>query len=174
MMSLSNETPQGPWYFVAGTYTVGQTVVDVGAGNGYGVLILKELGAKSVMGIDPNPCSPYVLEGRGESLPLDYCDWITCMDVIEHVEKDVEFFQHLLKVARIGVFLTTPNLDVYHKDNEAHIREYSPSEFEHLLDGLEYDIWNYNMSSTPYRVSSLDRCQNFGVAIWVNGRPEDD
>ena len=174
MMSLPMATQQTHWYYVAGSYVVGQTVVDVGAGTGYGVLILKGLGAEFVMGIDPNPHLPYVFEGRGEDLPVDFCDWITCIDVIEHVEEDIRLLQRMLKVARVGVFLTTPNYDVYHCENEAHIREYTPFELEQLLYGLDYDIWNYSHSLfPPERVEYLNQCQNFGIVIWVHGRPED-
>jgi len=173
-MSLPMATQQTHWYYVAGSYVVGQTVVDVGAGTGYGVLILKGLGAEFVMGIDPNPHLPYVFEGRGEDLPVDFCDWITCIDVIEHVEEDIRLLQRMLKVARVGVFLTTPNYDVYHCENEAHIREYTPFELEQLLYGLDYDIWNYSHSLfPPERVEYLNQCQNFGIVIWVHGRPED-
>ncbi len=164
---------QTEWYQVAGTYVVGQTVVDVGAGYGYGVEMLRDAGAEFVIGIDPTPYPPYVLKGRGEDLPEDLCDWITCIDVIEHVEEDIKFFQHLLKVARRGMFFTTPNYNVYHCENKRHVREYTPFELEQLLDGLDYDIWNWDPSFYPKRVEYLNQCQNFGIVIWINGRSED-
>ncbi len=173
MNSLPMTSPQQSWYYVAGSYVVGQIVVDVGAGTGSGVLILKGLGAEFVIGIDPIPRPPYVLKGRGEDLPVDLCDWIICIDVIEHVEEDIRFLQHVLNVARVGLFLTTPNYDTYHCENEAHIREYTPFELEQLLYGLDYDIWNYDLSHPPERVEYLNQCQNFGIVIWVHGRPED-
>ncbi len=122
---------------------------------------------------DPNPHTPYVLKERGEDLSEDLCDWLICIDVIEHVPDDVAFFQHLLKVARVGIFLTTPNFNTYGKDNNAHLREYTPEQLEELLGDLEYDIWNWNPSFFPYRVSTFNQCQNFGVVIWLKGRPED-
>jgi len=161
-------SPQIPWYKLAGKYVKGKTVVDVGAGTGYGVCLLREAGADFVIGIDPNPFPPYVLKGEGEDLPEDLCDWVICIDVIEHVQDDVKFFQHLLKVARIGLFLTTPNYNVYHADNESHIREYTPEELRELLTGLKYEIWNWNLSNPPHPVSELDQCKNFGIIIWKN------
>ena len=76
--------------------------MDVGAGSGYGMKIMKKAGASAVGGIDPNPGRD-VDFGRGEDI-LGYYDWITCMDVIEHVEDDEEhpdrkdkyFLKHLI------------------------------------------------------------------------------
>ncbi len=165
---------QGKWYKIAGGLVRGYTVMDVGSGSGYGMKIMKKAGALKVSGIDPNPGRD-VEYGRGEEI-LGYYDWITCMDVIEHIEddeehpdrKDMYFLKHLLEHARIGVFLSTPNWDVYKCGNMLHYREYTPSEMRDLLTGLDYDIWDYVHPATPRRVDTFDGCTQFGVAIWKN------
>ena len=166
---------QGEWYKIAGGLVRGYTVMDVGAGNGYGMKIMEKAGALEVSGIDPYPAGD-VEYGLGEEI-LGYYDWITCLDVIEHIEDDEEhpdrkdkyFLKHLLEHARIGVFLSTPNWDIYHAGNLLHYREYTPSEMRELLEGLDYDIWNYEAANPPpKRVETFEECIQFGVTIWKN------
>ncbi len=170
---------QGKWYEVAGELVKGFTVMDVGAGNGYGMKIMKDAGAIEVDGVDPAPAGPVRL-GVGEDITEEY-DWITCIDVIEHIEDDEEhpdrndvfFLNHFLSLARIGVFLSTPNWDVYKCTNWHHYREYTPDEMRELLEGLDYDIWDYVHPDKPNRVDSFDGCTVFGVAIWKNRSSHD-
>ena len=165
---------QREWYKIAGGLVRGYTVMDVGAGNGYGMKIMEKAGALEVSGIDPYPGRD-VEYGRGEEI-LGFYDWITCMDVIEHIEDDEEhpdrkdkyFLKHILEHARIGIFLSTPNWDTYHAGNLLHYREYTPNEMRDLLEGLDYDIWNYDSAYPPKRVETFEECQQFGVTIWKN------
>ena len=165
---------QAKWYETAGRLVKGYTVMDVGAGNGYGMKIMKDAGALMVRGVDPSPAGP-VEFGYGEDIH-GYYDWITCFDVIEHVEdtkkhphrNDKFFLVHLISHARVGVFLSTPNWDVYGCGNPLHYREYTPDEMRDLLNGLDYDIWHYTSGDldSPRRVESFEECVNFGVVIW--------
>jgi len=156
------------WYKVAGEYVKGYSVIDIGAGNGYGMKIMKNMGAKDVEGIDPAP-GGCVRKGRGEDIKKIY-DWVVCIEVIEHIIDDIYFFNHLLKIARVGIFLTTPNYNVYGATNWHHYREYTPEELRELLDGLNYDIWNFDPEkcNPPKRVETLDECTNYGIVIWKN------
>ena len=163
---MSEGVGQKEWYELAGTYTKGYTVIDIGAGTGDGMKILKGLGAKEVDGIDPAPGRD-VRKGRGEDI-TDHYDWVICLDVIEHVIDDITFFKHLLEIARVGIFLTTPNYNVYGAGNWHHYREYTPDEFRDLLTGLNYEIWNFSAGecNPPKKVKTLDECINYGVVIW--------
>lgn len=171
-MTMLKPSEQKPWYELICKYIKGYTVVDVGAGNGFGVEMMLAAGASSVIGIDikPRGCKGHVevLKMRGEDLPINSYDWATCLDVLEHsptIEKANELFKHLLKVAKVGVFITTPNFNTYKADNSNHPFEYMPEELEELLTGLDYEMWNDNKSYPPFRVDSLHKCQNFGVII---------
>jgi 2-polyprenyl-3-methyl-5-hydroxy-6-metoxy-1,4-benzoquinol methylase len=168
---MSVKGGQIEWYKLAGKYTKGYTVIDIGAGTGYGIKILKELGAKEVDGIDPAP-GRCVRKGRGEDVENHY-DWVVCIDVIEHVIDDIAFLKHLLEIARVGVFLTTPNYNVYGASNWHHYREYTPEELRILLTGLKYEIWNFDASECdpPKKVKKLDECTIYGVVIWKS-RPQ--
>ena len=176
MVARRKETPQKPWYELACKYIEDCTVIDIGAGDGQGVEIMLRSKASYVVGIDPISYPPYVIKGRGEDLPINSYDWATCMDVIEHMpnrEKAAEFFNHIIKVPRIALFLTTPNFNTSHAQNEAHPFEFKPDELEELLTGLDYDIWNYNHAIPPFSVDSLDKCQTFGIIIWkTRGKKE--
>jgi cyclopropane fatty-acyl-phospholipid synthase-like methyltransferase len=59
-------------------------------------------------------------------------DVVLAIDVIEHVEHPLGFLSELARVARIGVFLTTPNWTASRNRWSYHLREYKPREFQEL------------------------------------------
>lgn len=132
---------QEHWYVLAGAYCGNLTVLDVGAGTGSGLLVLRSMGAKEALGIDPLPVGSEVLPIDVSLFRDNSLDIVTCFDVIEHVEDDIAFLSHLLRVCRYGVFLSTPNWDVWHCANKYHVREYTPAEMEVLLKGKQYVCW---------------------------------
>ena len=133
---------QEHWYILAGAYAAGLTVLDVGAGTGSGLTVLRAHGAKEVLGIDPLPAGDGVVAIDVSRFRDSSFDIVTCFDVVEHVEDDVNFLSHLLRVARGFVFLSTPNWNTWHCRNKYHVREYTPEELAALLDGRgAYACW---------------------------------
>lgn len=142
----------------------GATVLDVGFGLGYGVNILA-IKAKEVSGVDVEEkslkyCQSFVMGKNprlvhlslydGYHLPFanNAFDVVTCVDVIEHVEDYDRFLKELLRVARKGVFLSTPNRrpEFTNPDgtpkNHWHLREWSFMEFDAIVRRHGRVEWN--------------------------------
>lgn len=133
---------QDHWYALAGAYSSNMTVLDVGAGTGSGLAVLRAMGAKEVLGIDPLPAGPEVLPINVRLFRDASFDIVTCFDVIEHVEDDTDLLSHLLRICRYVVLLSTPNWNVWKCTNKYHVREYTPAELEALLAGKQYACWS--------------------------------
>lgn len=133
----------------------GAAVLDVGFGLGYGLNILS-IKAKAVSGIDVdikaykycqdtlvnrNPRLVYLDVYDGYVLPFsdNAFDVVTCVDVVEHVEDYDRFIAELLRVAKKGVFFSTPNRRPEYTNpdgtpkNYWHLREWSFDEFDAIL-----------------------------------------
>jgi hypothetical protein len=107
----------------------------VGCGLGYGIEILAQH-AKDVHGQDLDPRlgkNPKIMIRPIESIPDRSFDVVTSVDVVEHVEKDEYFVEHLVRIARDAVFLTTPNWTASRCVWPYHLREYTPRELAQLL-----------------------------------------
>jgi ubiquinone/menaquinone biosynthesis C-methylase UbiE len=141
---------QAHWYRHLGSIATGKTVLDVGAGTGYGLTLLAACGAKA-QGFDVaeiNPLIPYGRIDQFEDLSFDY---VSAVDVIEHVVDDEGMLRHMLRVARLGVFITTPNWNVSHAENPYHTREYTPVELQEFIakfgfiqPSVDHQIWVSN------------------------------
>lgn len=161
---------QEHWYKLASTWVSGKTVLDVGAGTGYGMDILRAAGCKQVDGIDPLPLRPDITATRIEDIATASYDAIVCCDVIEHVEDDHKFLKEMLRVARDFVFISTPNWNTWHCQNKYHFREYTPEEMKALLDGQVYRTWQHTKDKPGDVTDILQVTEpNFGVRI--NNRP---
>jgi 2-polyprenyl-3-methyl-5-hydroxy-6-metoxy-1,4-benzoquinol methylase len=132
---------QRHWYLRAGQSALGLSVLDVGAGTGEGIAILREAGAARCWGIDPLPAGPDVYAVPVEQVPSASFDAVTCMDVIEHVEDDAILLWNLLRIARRWVFLSTPRYQTTRPIGEFHLREYTPEEFAALLGPRTFTAW---------------------------------
>ncbi len=167
---------QTHWYKVVGNeYVKTGTVLDCGAGSGYGMKLMRDLGATETAGIDPLPYGPEVRNTRIEDIDSLSFDWVTCMDVIEHVDDDIGLLNEMLRVARIGVFFSTPNWRWYRCSNPYHVREYTPEELQKMVGdtGLRYEAWegpDDPEKIVPRKMQDIVSIagSNFGVALWKN------
>lgn len=133
----------------------GDRVLDVGCGIGYGLNLLS-IKAGEVVGVDVDAkaidyCTAHVLNKNpklkelrhydGYHLPYDdrAFDVVTCVDVIEHVERYDAFVDELLRVAKRRVVFGTPNrrAEFTNPDgtpkNYWHLREWSYKELDEIL-----------------------------------------
>lgn len=124
---------QAHWYRWVGAFARGRTVLDAGAGTGYGCDLLQAAGAAVVVGFDLVPISPRVRVAEITAFGDEAFDLVLAVDVIEHVANDWAFLHELLRVARWAVFLSTPNWNVSQAKNPYHVREYTPVELRDLL-----------------------------------------
>lgn len=129
-------------------------MADVGCGTGYGMTILREAGASVVVGVDisdkalaetkSHPTSGlHVCRADAQRLPLgDECfELITAFETIEHLEDDEGFLRETRRVLkqRGKLVVSTPKAspDRFERGrpkNPFHVREYSATEFQHLLE----------------------------------------
>ena len=163
---------QERWYnFVANINIIKEkTVLDAGAGTGYGLKILTDGGALAVEGFDPLPLNELVINKPIEEYETNSWDIVVAMDVIEHVQEDKVFLSEMLRIAKEYVFFSTPNWNQYGAENKFHIREYTPLELLELLDGLNYTIYLMNRTPKikPYEMKILTAKESaalFGVLI---------
>jgi len=159
---------QDHWYALAGAYSGGLTVLDVGAGTGSGLTVLRAMGAKEVLGVDPLPVGPDVLPINVKLFRDASLDIVTCFDVIEHVEDDVGLLADLLRICRYTAFISTPNWNVWKCANKYHVREYTPAELEALLQGQQYVCWTSgaNRVTEPVKPCALaDALASYCIAV---------
>jgi hypothetical protein len=140
----------------------------VGAGHGLGLDVLRDAGLDAT-GIDPLPLRDDIATwGVSESAHLAF-DVVLACDVIEHVEDDLTFLRDLLRAARVGVWISTPNWLVSQAANPHHVREYTPAELATLLRAAEVRAWHGWTSGPERRVVPLrtldEAINNFGV--WI-------
>jgi 2-polyprenyl-3-methyl-5-hydroxy-6-metoxy-1,4-benzoquinol methylase len=129
-----------------------QSCLDVGGGLGRGKAILLRR-SKYIRSIDIEPAlEKYgVVYSRVEDENTAGFDWCIAVDVIEHVKDDEHFLSELLRVARRGVFVSTPNR-LHHPEHRwsYHVREYSPEELRKLFQKVAPDYAIIHFSCEIY------------------------
>lgn len=133
-------------YRMAVQYVSGKRVLDAACGEGYGSQMLLGAGAKTVVGIDVDAATvaeagqKYGAEfvvGDAAELPFeeDAFDLIVSFETIEHLEDPARMLDEFSRVLAPGgaVIVSTPNSLEYKVENEFHVKEFTPGEFEQLL-----------------------------------------
>ena len=173
---LANDAAfQAPWYRLVATMAAGKRVLDVGAGTGYGAVLLRAGGVAEVLGIDPLPAGAGVVSTPLADIPSGSWDWAVAMDVIEHVQEDLPFLRDLMRVARERVFFSTPNWTRSRCANEFHVREYTPAELRALLSaaapGAPWQAWigddDWTLTPLGAELHDDEARANFGVLLEV-------
>lgn len=137
--------------------TVHGTVLDAGCGEGFGLQILLDAGARGVIGVDADPLVAAharrrygddsvaeidVVEADLVDLPLvdQTLDAAVCLQVVEHLHDADEVITELVRVVHPGgrVAVSTPNRLTFTPDGESprnpfHVREYTGSELVALI-----------------------------------------
>jgi len=175
---------QAHWYRFVAERCKGMTVLDVGAGGGYGMDILRPA-AWNVWGIDPGPCGPQVAKIPLELIASRGVDVAVAMDVIEHVGPTFgdawEFLAHLLWVAREFVFFSTPNYnwESARLQNLHHFLEFTPGELLQMVRHFDthdafasVELWMSDLDLAPVRVpwcemKDAESRASFGVFVNV-------
>jgi 2-polyprenyl-3-methyl-5-hydroxy-6-metoxy-1,4-benzoquinol methylase len=132
------EAGRGPgqlgWYQFAGAFVRGKEVLDVGCGLGHGLRILAASARRAEgQDLDSRLAAPGVRIGPLTEVAAKSFDVVVSIDVIEHVDDPSAFLGQLVRVAREGIFLSTPNWTASRCRWPFHLREYTPREFELLL-----------------------------------------
>ncbi|WP_059418022.1 bifunctional 2-polyprenyl-6-hydroxyphenol methylase/3-demethylubiquinol 3-O-methyltransferase UbiG [Sulfuricella sp. T08] len=123
------------WYEFASRLFQGKSILDAGCGLGKGLTILSQTNPIVVgQDLDPRLARDNVVIGSLDTIESNSFDFVTSMDVIEHVEDDRNFVANLCRIAREGVFVTTPNWTITRCVWPYHLREYTPRELQALFE----------------------------------------
>jgi 2-polyprenyl-3-methyl-5-hydroxy-6-metoxy-1,4-benzoquinol methylase len=136
---VSVDAGRGPgqllWYEFASSLIQGKSVLDAGCGLGKGLEILKSTNpVVKGQDLDPRLAGEDVIVGSLDTIASKSFDFVTSMDVLEHVEDDSAFVANLCRIAREGVFVTTPNWTITRCVWPYHLREYTPRELHALFE----------------------------------------
>ncbi len=140
-------------YHFANQFTENCHTLDLACGSGYGAAILSDH-ALQVTAIDlSEPAVRYgkgkfyrdnihFLVGKGENLPVadNSIDLVVAFEIIEHLQHPEKLLAEIRRVLRPEgmAILSTPNRlvseEIQTEKNPYHVREYSPNEFQELLN----------------------------------------
>ena len=169
-LSLINDRCQEHWYRLVGEMAKGKRVLDVGAGTGYGLDILKAAGC-SPSGIDLLPAGIGVARLAIEDIASAAFDWVIAIDVIEHVEDDHYFLEDMEQAAINNVFFSTPNWNRSKVRSRWHVREYTPHELQDLIAYRRHEFWSSDDDLVAKKLETLEADSsfaNFGVLIHLD------
>jgi len=161
------------------SYVVRGIVADIGCGTGFGTQLLTR-SADKVVGyeVDPNARNfahrafsnedihfyvADIVDGIGVS--EGFYDFVTMVDVIEHIEADTKALVNCAKLLKdTGTFFcSTPNTKSRYRKSENHVREYSPDELTYCLSSVFSDVQIVNYKLNPmestYENPIVARCQ---------------
>lgn len=125
------------WYRFFAPMVAGKSVIDIGCGLGAGLEILRGTASDATgQDLDERLAKPGVFIGPVTDIPSKSRDYVTCVDVVEHVQHDRGFMLELARIARIGVLASTPLSILGRAKWEYHIREYRFDEFVDLTAGI--------------------------------------
>lgn len=130
-------------------------ILDYGCGSGFGLLALFRPWTRLV-GIDSDrSVIQFAIEVLGNIASFQASDWscadmggpygrydvITCVEVIEHVEGQLDLLRAFKRVAAPGAkfFISTLNHNSQYRKNDSHVGKFWPKDFREMLEG-EFDF----------------------------------
>jgi len=133
---------------------VSGTVLEVGSGEGYGILTLA---SKSEKYIAIDKFGTTITEELKKENDIEFMkmnvpplngiadnsvDFVVSFQVIEHIQNDEKFVEEIFRVLKKGgkMILTTPNILMSLSRNPWHIREYTPFEMKEILKTSFSDV----------------------------------
>ncbi|MFT7667384.1 MAG: SAM-dependent methyltransferase [Planctomycetota bacterium] len=164
-----------PWLVDANRMAPEGPVLDIGAGTGRNLQLLRETcGARQVIGIDRSHIAlSHCLSGKSRAelirsdattLPLRSSSvaLVSALDVLEHLENDVQAVREFARCLRPGGELITtvpahPKLYAAHDRALGHVRRYRGKELEQKLEAAGFEI----IDARPFNSLLLPL-----VAIW--------
>lgn len=163
-VSWYRESAHEAWYRWIGEGHKGKTFLDVGAGLCGGMKVLEKCGAKEVIGfdVDKRLTDRHPNLYIGDSLDIfndKSFDVVTCIDVIEHIVEDKILFNHLKRIARECIYITTPNYTRSRCGNIAHCREYTMAQFMNAFKPNE--IWSGSPDGKVHKTLVMERVGNW-------------
>ena len=136
------------------------TVLEIGSGEGYGIMELAPLADKYIA-VDkflPKISNDFISKHNIDFIkslapPLkqidnDTIDFVITFQVIEHIKQDGNFLSEINRVLKPGgkLILTTPNILMSLTKSPWHIREYNPKQMKDLIATYFSEIDHYGVS----------------------------
>lgn len=155
-------------YIFASSAVVGKRVLDIGCATGYGSAMLKEKGAKEVVGVDISSRALNIARRHHQSAGLSFLehdvqrlpfpdgsfDVIIAFEVIEHLPKYHDFVVECRRVLKPGgiIFCSTPNKNAVSPGMDGtyrshHFHEFYPNELVHLFSMHFHEVRLYGCVS---------------------------
>ncbi len=133
-------------------FLIGKSILDVGAFNGEFLTLCRSLGWTDIHGTEINDRNAKVaneylglnivkkdfLHGKLSNFSDSSIDTVVCMEVLEHLEDDIEGFHELLRVAKKRVIVTVPYMEKVTMQLCVHCYKYTP------ISGHLHELYNEN------------------------------
>lgn len=182
-------------YRMAAGHVPGAAVLDAGCGEGYGLAMLRDAGARSVMGVDLDEqavahataryAGPAVQVLRRElmDLPLadDEIDVTVSFQVIEHLHDIPGYLASLRRVTRPGgtILIATPNRLTFTPDSDVpvnpfHTKEFTADELRDELAAADYEVTGMLGVHHGPRLRNLERLTRRTMTSLVTAAPPED
>lgn len=140
------------------------SILDVGCGMFTGIHLMRQKlpkGSKIIgQDIDKNLSyldSNFIFKDISKIKSKSF-DYVTCFDVIEHVEYDLDFFNDLKRLCKKELFITTPNYTRSKAQNHCHCREYTIPQFVNFF--IPDVLWVASPDGFTHRTQLLKKDGN--------------
>mgnify|MGYP001248558802 CR=1 FL=1 len=157
------------WYRWASRLYTWKSVLDIGCGSCVGLGLVRNGGAASVVGQEVDVrlagLEDDIIFNTIDNIPSKNYDVVLCIDVIEHVIEDFEFFRHLVRIAKNNLMITTPNYACSKARNQHHCREYTIPQFVEFFAPDE--LW-VSASGGVFQPTRLTASEIMDTAKWAN------
>jgi SAM-dependent methyltransferase len=111
------------------------TVLEIGSGEGYGIMELAPIADKFIA-IDKY--APHIPKEFKEENDSESVDFVVTFQVIEHIQNDEFFLSEIKRVLKPGgkLVMTTPNSLMSLTRSPWHIREYTPEQMNDIVKNI--------------------------------------
>ncbi|MEC7645954.1 MAG: class I SAM-dependent methyltransferase [Bacteroidota bacterium] len=133
---------------------IGGTVLEIGSGEGYGIIELAPISDKFIA---VDKYKPHILKGLKEKNDISFIqaevppltqvdsasiDFVVTFQVIEHIHNDEFFLDEIKRVLKPGgkLIMTTPNILMSLTKSPWHIREYNPDQMREISQSVFSDV----------------------------------
>jgi len=151
-------------------------VADIGSGSGFGTYLLS-INAEAVVGFDSDESAIKFSKSVFAFKNVNFVfgdivvgiggkyDFVTMIDVIEHIEDDLKALQNVRNMLKENgiLILSTPNKHSRYRKSDFHIREYSPKTLFNFLKSIFPYVYlkNYDLKEhTKYDNPIIAFCSN--------------
>ena len=184
-------------YSVVTPFVKNKRVLDIACGEGYGSYLLKQAGAKEVVGVDVfadavnratrsfgGPGVDFITADAAtidSRFPAEYFDVIVSCETIEHIEDPAAYLLSLRRIAKQDaiIIISCPNDYWYfpaeHQHNPYHLRKYRFEEFQKLTTDILGDNVNWSVGTAVFGFgsTSLDINEDYDTVpdSWMKFSP---